>query len=370
MGRVFFPLERRLRLRGDSWSQGLVHEAARLGTTHPSFEVAAETLCRLTHVYISAPTVWRQHAEVSQRIETTLRAEEEAVSRIAQRRESPQSERVAARAAIQEHASVSIDGVKVYIRGEQYREVKMVSVSEAVVCETRPQERKRGRSVAPNKTAEPESRGRQDGLKLVRHSYRAGVDGKDAFSPVLSGELACRRVHRAARVTTVNDGADWIWDLVLTHLGQDRVEVLDWWHAMGHMWKAGEAALGVDTPETQAWVAERETELWEGRVDAVQAALKKLSRRRGARGKAIRQVQAYVAQHADRMDYARFRAEGCPVGSGTIESGAKNVVTWRMKRGGQSWSRPGATRMLAALGEVHSRRWDDRLAIASSRSTA
>jgi hypothetical protein len=362
VARVFFPLERRLRLRRDSWSQGLVHEAARLGTTQPSFEVAAETLCRLTRVNISAPTVWRQHAEMSQQVETTLRAEEEAVSRIAQRRESPQSERVAARAAIQDHASVSIDGVKVYIRGEQYREVKMVSVSEAVVCDAPPKVVDDGSGVLLSESAEPESRGRQDGLKLIGHSYRAVVDGKDAFSPVLSGELACRRVHRAARVTTVNDGADWIWDLVLTHLSQDRVEVLDWWHALGHVWKAGEAAFGVDTPQTRAWVAERETELWAGQVDAVQVALKKLGRRRGARGKAIRQVRAYVAQHAHRMDYARFRAAGRPIGSGTIESGGKNVVAWRMKRGGQSWSRPGATRMLAALGEIHSRRWDDRLA--------
>jgi hypothetical protein len=72
----------------------------------------------------------------------------------------------------------------------------------------------------------------------------------------------------------------------------------------------------------------------------------------------IRNVQEYVAQHATRMDYARFRAEGRPIGSGTVESAAKNVVQWRMKRGGQSWSPNGARRMLAALGEVRSERWE------------
>ena len=91
----------------------------------------------------------------------------------------------------------------------------------------------------------------------------------------------------------------------------------------------------------------------------VDIALHQLPRRRGDRGQAIHQVKGYVDQHWDRIQYERFRQEGRPIGSGTAESGAKNVVQWRMKRGGQSWSRPGATRMLAALGELHSKRWSD-----------
>jgi hypothetical protein len=375
--------------------------------------VAAETLGRLTKVTISDTTVWRLHGEVSQQIEAALEAEEDAVGQIGQRGEAPPSERVPAFDAVDEHVGVSLDGTTVLIREEGYREVKMVSVSEVVVnpsqkvepppslsveagvprpegVETeapppagavagepsdaggvlpRPVERvgdEPADSVisAPSTTGEA-PRGRQDGLKLKRHSYRAVLGDKAAFSPALGGELARRRVHRAKKITTVNDGSDWIWDLVLTHVPKNRVEVLDWPHGMGHIWKAGEAGLGVETAAGRAWMVEREKELWQGRVDEVQVALKQLPRRRGERGKAIRQVREYVADHAHRMDYARFRAEGRPIGSGTVESGAKNVVAWRMKRGGQSWSRTGATRMLAALGEVHSRRWDDRLAKAA-----
>jgi hypothetical protein len=89
----------------------------------------------------------------------------------------------------------------------------------------------------------------------------------------------------------------------------------------------------------------------------VDIALHQLPRRYNERGKAIRQVKRHVDQHWPRLCYDRFRAEGRPIGSGTVESAAKNVVGWRVKRGGQRWSRSGATRMLAALGEVHSKRW-------------
>jgi hypothetical protein len=333
-------------------------------------------LWRLVRVSISDTTVWRQHGEVSQRIEAMLREEEAVASRIAQRGEARQSERIGPRDPISEHVSVSIDGVTVLIRDQGYKEVKMVAVSEARVTEPKPAETTRltdrqgtesesEQTEAGGEGQRSENRGRQDGLKLGRHSYRAILGDKVAFSPVLAAELAVRRVHRAIKVTTVNDGSDWIWDLALTHLPAQRVEVLDWPHGMVHIWKAGQAGLGVGTELTRAWVMERETELWEGRVTDVQAALKKLPRRRGERGKAIRQVREYVATHGQRMEYARYREEGRPIGSGTIESGAKNVVAWRMKRGGQSWGDTGALRMLAALGEVHSLRWDARLAEAA-----
>jgi hypothetical protein len=126
---------------------------------------------------------------------------------------------------------------------------------------------------------------------------------------------------------------------------------------MQNLAKAGNAAFGEGSDEARAWLARRETELWDGERTRLDIALHQLPRRHGERGKAIRQVKCYISQHWPRLCYARFRAEGRPIGSGTVESAGKNVVGWRMKRGGQRWSRSGATRMLAALGELHSRRW-------------
>jgi hypothetical protein len=253
---------------------------------------------------------------------------------------------------------VSIDGVTVLIREEGYREVKMVSVSEVVELEESEFPDPEGASFEEGEPADnKEEQGRQDNLKLMRHSYRAVLGDKAAFAPALKAELARRRVLTADKITTVNDGAEWIWDLVQSYLPDWRVEILDWPHAVQNLSKAGNAALGEGTQEAKAWLAQRETELWEGRVIKVFVALGKLPRRYKERGTAIRQVKGYVDHHWLRMKYDRFRDEGRPIGSGTVESGAKNVVQWRMKRGGQRWSRPGATRMLAALGEVHSKRW-------------
>lgn len=336
--------------------------AARLATTQPSFEMAAETLSRLARVEISRMTVWRHHEEVTSQIEIQLEKEEQEIPTWVLWQDVGDMEWIAARDPIAGHVSVSIDGLTVLIRDEGYREVKVVSVSEVVAAPEQMEniEADKGKADRQEGTSAERgapARGRQDGLKLRRHGYRAVLGDKETFATALKVELARRRVQHADKITTVNDGAEWIWDLVHSYLPTRRVEVLDWPHAMQNLAKAGNAAFGEGSEEARAWLAQRETELWNGERVRVDIALHQLPRRRKERGKAIRQVKSYVDQHWPRLCYDRFRAEGRPIGSGTVESAAKNVVGWRMKRGGQRWSRSGATRMLAALGEVHSKRW-------------
>jgi len=323
-----------------------VQAVAWLGTTQPSFAIAAETLSRLVGVWMSKTTLWRRHREVAGQLERQLAVEERQLTDWGTDAQE-EKERVLAQAAVEERASVSIDGSMIRIEGEGYREVKMVSVSEVE------------RAVLSEVGGKVTGAEGQQSLKLVNHSYRAVLGDKGTFEPGLRAELVRRRVRDAAEITSVNDGAGWIWDLVERYLPEERAEVLDWSHAVQNLAKAAAAALGEGTAEAQAWLAERKVELWAGQVAAVGVALLRLPRRRGERGRVIRNVQEYVTQHAGRMDYARFRAEGRPIGSGTVESGAKNVIQCRMKRGGQSWSSDGAKRMLAALGELHSQRWGD-----------
>lgn len=344
-----------------------MRECARLGVTQPSFRVAAETMERLCGIGISDSTVWRQHKEVATQVETRLEEEEQEVPYYVAREDVAAMEWVPPHEVIEGHASVSMDGVKILTRDEGYREVKVVSVSEVIV-EPAGQEQSSPEMKADtgyeeqcSNSPEEEKRGRQDGLELTAHSYRAVLGDKGTFVTALKGELARRRVSLADKISSVNDGADWIWDLVSKYLPSRRVEILDWPHAVENLAKAGNAVWGEGAKEAQTWLEQRKTELWNGQLVQVEAGLYGLPRRYKKRGQAVRQVKAYVDQHWSRLQYDIFRAEDRPIGSGAVESAGKNVVIWRMKRGGQRWSDPGATRMLAAVGEVHSGRWDTRM---------
>lgn len=313
-----------------------MRECARLGSTQPSFEVAAGTLERLGRVSLSGSTVWRYHKEVTDRLEKELEKELKPPPYVRQEDVSAM-EWVTAHQRIERHASVSIDGVKVLLRDDGYREVKIVSVSEAVGEgeEAESGTTATGKSEGDSVVEDKPGTGCQKGIKLKRHSYRAILGDKERFIPVLKGELACRRVRQADKISAVNDGAEWIWDLVKRYLPERTIEILDWPHAVENLAKAGKAGLGEGTPEAQAWLEQRKTELWNGQRMQVEIGLYQLPLRYKERGKDIRQVKGYIEQHWKRLQYDLFRAEGRPIGSGTVESAAKNIVSWRMKRGGQ-----------------------------------
>ena len=332
-----------------------MRETARLGTTQASFGIAAETMSRLLRIDISGSTVWRHHKEVTGQLETHLETEEREVPYYVAFKDVPAMGWIVPQNPIETHASVSMDGVKILTREDGWREVKIVSVSEVMV---EPEEAAGG---AEETTAASDDRGCQDGLKLTEHSYRAILGDKAEFIPALKGELARRRVRQAAEISTVNDGADWIWDLADRYLPKRRTEILDWPHAVENLAKAGKAGWGEGTAESQAWLEQQKAELWNGQLVQVEIGLGNLPKRYKERGDHIRQVKAYIDQHWARLQYDIFRSQGRPIGSGTVESAARNVVTWRMKRGGQRWSGLGARRMLVAVGEVHSNRWDTQM---------
>jgi len=50
----------------------------------------------------------------------------------------------------------------------------------------------------------------------------------------------------------------------------------------------------------------------------------------------------YFRNNAHRMQYDRFRKMGYMIGSGTVESACKQIVTQRLKRSGAQWNVQGA----------------------------
>ncbi len=65
-------------------------------------------------------------------------------------------------------------------------------------------------------------------------------------------------------------------------------------------------------------------------------------------GEVARKAAAYFSNNRHRMSYAAYRLKGYQIGSGTIESGCKQIGTQRMKVPGATWSLEGARRTAKA----------------------
>ena len=104
---------------------------------------------------------------------------------------------------------------------------------------------------------------------------------------------------------------------------------------------------------------------WESRLDELPADLRK--RRDALRGKRRGKLESeigYPESGRERMDYARYRAEGWLVGSGAVEGTCKHLVKRRYNMTGARWKRANIPWVLALRPAIFNGEWDaDRQAI-------
>jgi len=339
MGKRFFPLDRKLKLRADHWSEGAARVAVRQGLLGKSFELAAEAYSDATGGNMSRDSLRRVTEGWGQVVEEKRKAEAEQVYAV----EAPQpvSQVVSVNRPIQALANISSDGGMVLVREEGWKEVKM-----SVISEVKP-----NRVGTTKQEACPETR-----IVLTRHSYQAGLWSADELGQHQYLEGARRQLTLCPRLTSVNDGAPWI-DRITTSNYPQAIQIIDWSHAQERLWKVAKAAFGEGSPQSQQWVENQTDLLWHGRVNEVVGALQALDWNQIACLDDVRQSPAYFESRQSKMDYALFRQAGYPIGSGTVESGINTVVHHRIKRQGRGWLRKQAQAMLAALSEFHSGRF-------------
>lgn len=149
----------------------------------------------------------------------------------------------------------------------------------------------------------------------------------------------------------VCDGAAWIWNLITTHYPR-AVQIVDWYHAADRLHRAAHAAFNQTAPR-EHWLERTTTDLWEGRVADVIQACADL----GAHCAEAQDAMTYFTHNRARMRYDQYRAAGYLIGSGTVESSCKQIVTHRLKCSGAQWIVSGAVDTAKARAAWLSEEW-------------
>jgi len=262
--------------------------------------------------------------------------------------ESPRARRVGLKDAIERVGNVSSDGTMILIREEGWKEVKMAAFSEVEVLGADSKKRRRAQREG--------KRGQEEVVRLSRHSYCAGLWDADSFGAYQYAEGLRRGLEELERMSSVNDGAPWIERITGMNFPQ-ATQIVDWSHSTRRLWAVASAVHREGKPESAAWMERYKDELWSGKVEPVIRELDALDLDQATYPDEVRQAPGYFRSNRERMRYDEFREAGYPIGSGTVESGAKNVVQPRMRRPGRGWKRENGQAMLAALGELHSGRF-------------
>ena len=134
-------------------------------------------------------------------------------------------------------------------------------------------------------------------------------------------------------------------------------QVVDWYHGVEHLARAANLAYGEGTAAAKRWYRKQETALYQGDAARVAQRIAALAARRGEAGEALRQEAGYFEHNKRRMNYLELRAAGWVIGSGMVESGAKQFKA-RLTGAGMHWSRAGAERLIPLRAAILSDRFD------------
>lgn len=322
--------------------------ATEQGLQASSFARAAKAYTNAVGSYISRSSVRRITQGFGQRLVEQKQQEAERASAVAEMGESPRERRVAMRDPIQERGNISSDGTMILVRGEGWKEVKVATFSKVEILGAEDERRR---------SAQREGkRAHEDVVRLSTHSYCAGLWDADTFEPYQYAEGLRRGLDQVEQLSSVNDGAPWIVRTTFTNF-PEATQVIDWNHAVERLWAVAHALYG-EGEKAAHWAKEHEEALWTGKVEQVIEALEQLDLDQPCYPDPVRQAPGYFRRNRERMCYDLFRTLGYPIGSGTVESGAKNVVKHRMRRPGRGWNRDCSQTMLVGLSELYSERFE------------
>jgi hypothetical protein len=181
--------------------------------------------------------------------------------------------------------------------------------------------------------------------------YWCDIVEAEAFGKLLWATGCIVNADLSPELVFLGDGAVWIWKLV-SHYYPNAVQIVDWFHAEEHLEFVAKAAFS-KVAEQLAWFESTAQSLWDGNVEDVILACDVLS----ASCTIAQEAVTYFSNNIERMRYDQFRSADYLIGSGTIESACKQIVTQRLKLPGAQWEVPGAVQTAKARAAWLSGHW-------------
>ena len=249
---------------------------------------------------------------------------------------------------------IEIDGGRVQNRlknesGSRWREDKLVTVSTA-------------------RKGNPQAARKEDReAKMLVTTHVATMGDASEIGKLARVEAEQRMLCRAEEVVVLGDGAAWIDGVCADHFACHR-RIVDYYHAAEHVHDCAKAICPEDQARRDLHAEQWKTLLWKGKTPELIDQLKIESARLGAPldqdppdhpRRVLQTNVGYFTKHAPHMKYPEYRRRGWPIGSGTVESGMKQLNK-RMKGTDQFWNTDGAESILALRGQWLSQdgRWE------------
>jgi len=321
-----------LKIWEKQWSEQIAKQAVWLSGL-VSYAQAAEILQKVGDIGISASTIWRQTEKWGKQIQAVEARQQVKAYELEEPRAHDPNRSLG-------KMGVSMDGAMIHIRTEGWKELKVGCVFE----------------IGSRVERDPQTQEEVPLGSAINNTYVAHLGGPEAFGCQIWAEARQRSWMDILDSQAIGDGATWIWNLVNEHFYASH-QLVDWFHATEHLAEAARILYGEATKKCQIWYRRWKTKLYQGHVRKLISALKRQAILLPEKSLAILQQATYFQNNRKRMNYLEMRLEGYPIGSGMVESAAKQFKA-RFCGAGMRWGRLGAQRLIPIRSAILSDRFD------------
>jgi hypothetical protein len=319
----FSPMDDEIGVGRREMSKAVERSICRLCTVE-SFENAVEDLYELSGISVSAKSAQMVSEMAGEQMLAQMRREsEEAVNgdRKIEVEEKP------------EMICITMDGKMIPTTSGHHKELKVAAIYDLVAKDADGGDRGPGRITYLGQFGDPET-----------------------FGATVWAEASRRGAEVARKVSVLGDGAKWIWNQAAMHW-PEAVQILDYYHATEHVWDIGKVLYGEGTEKTARFVTYKVDQIWNGEVGKVIKALSRLKVADTEKVCRLGQTAEYLRTNQHRMNYPKYREEGYHIGSGIVESAAKQFGA-RLDQAGMRWTERGAGGIAALRASRLSGYWD------------
>lgn len=184
-------------------------------------------------------------------------------------------------------------------------------------------------------------------------------EGVEPFKKMFYGCAVTNGCRSAKKIIVLTDGAAWLKKMKDEYFPQ-ALHILDWYHAVDHLWAAARVLYGEDNHEqSEQWVTPLKDLLWKGNVEKVIAILSEEGLKDKKHQTALFELRGYFVNNKECMRYNEYRKKGYFIGSGAVESANKYIVADRLKRSGMRWSLQHANALIWLRCKYYEGQWED-----------
>lgn len=183
--------------------------------------------------------------------------------------------------------------------------------------------------------------------------------GLEHFEKAVKKASLILGASQARTIVFLSDGAEWC-KTIHKKVFPTAVRILDWYHAMEHLWGDAKKFFGESAKaEFTMWAKPLEKLLWNGEINLVLDMIMDTIKSTDKNTDPLFNLYHYFNGNKEAMKYKEFRENGYFIGSGSIESAIKYIMTTRFKMTGCHWRRDNAEALMWLRAKYFEDRWDE-----------